>query len=209
MKKIVLFLCLCTFLISLTGCTTSENIESYEHENGNTYAVDVVEIEKETSEDNSKESSILESENSNNIENKSKSDTNNNYECNSNDNKVESKTEDEIIKSDNTDVLHDESDNKDVFYEESDNVEESNDEEEFDNSITETCTHNFEFSDTCIYEDQGDIWMDLYICTECGAGYAEPYEFVEETDTEEPDCMHDNVVDGICSDCGMEEINLN
>lgn len=81
--------------------------------------------------------------------------------------------------------------------------------EEFDDSISETCAHNFEFSDTCIYEEQGDVLMDLYICTKCGAGYAEPYEFAEETDAETsdleiPDCLHENVTDGICDDCGMD-----
>lgn len=75
--------------------------------------------------------------------------------------------------------------------------------EEFDDSISETCSHNFEFSDTYIEELEDDTWKDLYICPKCGAGYSVPHVFEEEV-SEETNCSHGMIVDGVCQECGMD-----
>lgn len=80
--------------------------------------------------------------------------------------------------------------------------------EEFDDSISETCDHVYEFSDTYIEELEDDAWKDLYICPKCGAGYSVLHVFadeeVSEEASEETDCSHDVIVDGVCQECGMD-----
>lgn len=77
---------------------------------------------------------------------------------------------------------------------EEDNSETFEDPEEFDNSLSETCSHNFEFSDTYVEELQNDELIDLYVCTICGLTYKEPYKFAEE-DVFEDETNNENEFD--------------
>ena len=76
--------------------------------------------------------------------------------------------------------------------------------DEFDDSISETCDHVYEFSDTYIEELEDDTWKDLYVCPKCGDGYSVPHVFAEEEISEETDCSHDMIMDCVCQECGMD-----
>lgn len=68
---------------------------------------------------------------------------------------------------------------------------ETEDLEAFDDSLSETCEHDFCFSDTYIDEEGGDVWLDLYICDMCGLSYTEPHTFEEETEYGEDEIEED------------------
>ena len=156
MKKMLLFLLVPMLIMS--GCSKStETLKNTNSQNSSDKIVMETMLPEETVNENETEivpcDIEVESENTEDI----------------------SEDEDFIIESDailetemNTEVI------------EEDDTETFEDPEEFDDSLSETCSHNFEFSDTYVEELQNDELIDLYVCTICGRTYKEPYKFTEE-----------------------------